>query len=178
MIRVDHLISRSRVGRCETLGINRIARVTIAVRDLEQSMEFYARVFGFRIAENESRPTGASVIMAGPEHIRLAIHQYGDAAVPLVPVCRDWGFIVSDLESVRDAVWDLGVNVAHDSGEPDQIYRRSNGRSLYIHDPDGNDIELVEECTNRSRTAPFGDCRSNARQWRRWVHPDCPAASS
>lgn len=175
MIRVNHLISRSRVGRCESLKIDRIANVTITVRDLRRSMEFYRRVFGFRVAENESRPSCTSEIMAGPGHTRLAIHEYGDRASLPVPLSRDWGFVVSDLESVRDAIWDLGVNVAHDSGEPDQIYRRPNGRSLYIHDPDGNEIELVEECVDRRRTGPFGNCRSNGSPWRRWVRPDCPA---
>jgi catechol-2,3-dioxygenase len=51
---------------------------------------------------------------------------------------------LSDLDAVRAQVWTLGVKVAHDSGEPDHIFRRRGGASLYVHDPDGNEIELVE----------------------------------
>jgi hypothetical protein len=52
--------------------------------------------------------------------------------------------VVVDIDWVRRAVWDLGIGIAKDSGEPDQIYRWENGRTLYILDPDANVIELVD----------------------------------
>lgn len=176
MIRVNQLISRAKVGRCNKSKIERIAEATIAATDLSRSIAFYARVFGFRVVGR----TGAPVAMKGPGHTHLSIHEYGheygNAAVAPTPIYRQWGFVVDDLETVRDAVWDLGVTVAQDSGEPDQIFRWSNGRSLYIHDPDENEIELIEECRNPGRIADYRNCASSSGAWRRRARPGCTAA--
>jgi hypothetical protein len=74
--------------------------------------------------------------------VRLVLH-----AAPTSPqstLLRRWAFVVENLDEVRARVWDLGVRVARDSGAPDHIYRRLAGASLYVHDRDCNEIELVE----------------------------------
>jgi hypothetical protein len=44
-----------------------------------------------------------------------------------------------------------------------------------VHDADGNEIELVEECRKASRAEASVRCPARA-AWRRWVRPDCAAA--
>ncbi|MGH8194415.1 MAG: VOC family protein [Woeseiaceae bacterium] len=141
MIRVNQLVSRATAGECLQLRTSSISGITITARDLRRSIAFYSRVFGFRVADDarEARP---SVTMVGPGDVRLAIH--GNGAIRAVPLHRHWGFAVDDLEAARAMIWDLGVSVARDNGEPDHIERWSNGRTLSIHDPDGNEVELVE----------------------------------
>jgi hypothetical protein len=78
---------------------------------------------------------------------KLEIHEMTGSSVPIPNTLQRWGFVVTDLDWTRQAVWDLGIDIANESGEPDQIYRRQNGRSLYIRDPDSNVIELVEPAT-------------------------------
>lgn len=151
MIRVKQLVSRSKVERCHLPKFVEIAHATITVRNLERSINFYARVFGFRLAGQADGQPCASALMTGSGNARLTLHEHCDKMVSIT--YRHWGFLVSDLESVRDAVWDLGVPVAHDSGEPDQIHRRPGGHSLYIQDPDGNEIELIELRRHRCRAA-------------------------
>jgi hypothetical protein len=82
---------------------------------------------------------------------------------------------VDDLDRVRAAIWDLGVKVAGDNGEPDHIRRWVNGRSLVVRDPDGNTIELVEEVRERPAALRRRSCPARS-AWRRWVrHAACDA---
>jgi catechol 2,3-dioxygenase-like lactoylglutathione lyase family enzyme len=148
MIRVSQLISRSRTERCLPAKLADITHATVIVRDLARSVDFYTRVFGFRLAEQAEGPC-ASALMTGSGNARLTLHEHCDKMVSLTH--RHWGFVVNDLESVRDTVWDLGVKVAKDNGEPDQIHRGPGGHSLYIQDPDGNEIELIEPRRHRCR---------------------------
>lgn len=50
MIRVRKLIGHPADGASLQLSISGISGVTIATRDLGRSIDFYARVFGFRVA--------------------------------------------------------------------------------------------------------------------------------
>jgi catechol 2,3-dioxygenase-like lactoylglutathione lyase family enzyme len=127
-----------------------ITHATLVVDDLARSIDFYTQVFGFRLAERAASPC-ASALLTGSGNARLTLHEHCDKMVPLTH--RHWGFVVRDLEDVREAVWDLGVKVARESGEPDQIHRRPGGHSLYIQDPDGNEIELIEPRRARCRAA-------------------------
>lgn len=171
MIRVKQLINRSSSEQSLRLRISEIAGVTIPVRDLERAVDFYRRVFGFRLAR-EGRPAyRRSATLAGPGNALLAIHEYGEAE----PLRSHWGFLVDELDRVREAVWDLGVGVAHDNGEPDHIDRWTNGRSLSVHDPDGNEIHLIEECADAAQVDWSRRCPARA-AWRRWVRPDCTAS--
>ena len=133
-----------------------LERLVVPVSDLARSVEFYRRVFGFR------RPSALAGVGAG----ELLLAARGGAEIWLRPRCeapdeaarsrrrgRRWAFVVTNLEEVREIVWDLGVKVARDSGEPDHIFRGRSGASLYVHDPDGNEIELVERAGPRSRAS-------------------------
>lgn len=174
MIRVNQLISRARTGRCNKPRMERIADVTIAARDARRTVEFYTRVFGFRFDGGATRSNG-TVVLVGPGHAHLAIHGYSGNAARPVPIRRQWGFIVDDLERVRDAVWDLGVGVSKDSGDPDQIFRRPDGRSLFIKDPDDNEIELIEDGKAGDRVAGLRNCGRSFGSWRRRARPGCEA---
>jgi lactoylglutathione lyase len=174
MIRVSQLISRPAAGEGLRLSVSGIAGVTVPVRDLGRAVAFYSRVFGFRIVREGQAEPRRSATLAGPGDALLALHEQGPAHRP-VPMHRHWGFVVDNLDRVREAVWDLGVNVAHDNGEPDHIFRWLNGRSLCVSDPDGNEIHLIEECRDSARTDLLRRCPARA-AWRRWVKPDCSAA--
>jgi len=135
-----------------------VGPLVVPVGDLGKSVEFYRRVFGFR---PRSTWRGPSFGPLTPGSLRLAAR--GRAELWLRPRCtapdeaaqnRRWAFVVTNLEEVREKVWDLGVKVARDSGEPDHIFRRGGRASLYVRDPDGNEIELVEmNCGEQPRRA-------------------------
>jgi lactoylglutathione lyase len=170
MIRVRKLISRLASGENLQLSVSGISGVTIAARDLERSIDFYSRVFGFRVAGRKRSLPRRSVMLAAPGEALIAIQELGDGPDRPVPLHGRWGFVVDDLDRAREAIWDLGVKVADDNGAPDHIRRWSNGRSLRVRDPDGNEIELVEECRDRAPATLRARCPAR-RAWRRWVQP-------
>jgi hypothetical protein len=96
-------------------------------------------VFGFSIDSADVARGWA--VMRATARVDLVLHERRDG---VDEPARRWGFVVADLDRAREAVWDLGVQIARDSGAPDHIYWWSNRRSLYIRDRDANDIELVE----------------------------------
>lgn len=170
MIRVRKLIGRVEADGSPQLSISGISGVTLAVRDLERSRDFYSRVFGFRTVKESGPGPRRSVMLAAPGEALLAMYEHGGDPTRPVPVHRHWGFLVEDLDSVREAIWDLGVRVADDSGAPDQIHERPDGRLLQVRDPDGNVIELVEQGRDRRPAARHARCPAR-RAWRRWMQP-------
>lgn len=174
MIRVRKLVSRLHGSENLQLSVNGISGVTIAARDLERSIDFYSTVFGFRVAGEGRSVPRRSATLAAPGEALLAIHEQGSGP-RTVPLHSRWGFLVDDLDGARAAIWDLGVKVADDNGAPDHIHRWSNGRSLSIRDPDGNEIELVEECREHAAGPRHRRCAAG-RAWHRWVsQASCPA---
>src|SRR5690606_26019168 len=116
---------------------------------------FYARVFGLLPAPG-AWGESLVVIPVTPD-VRLVIHD-AQAAVRRKARCvKRWGFVVGDLDRVRELVWELGVKVARDSGAPDHIYRWPSSRSLYVQAPDGHEIQLVE-----IRSGELEDSREHA----------------
>lgn len=141
----DRTMDRGVSTGSSSVGVTGIDHIGISATDLCRSIGFYMRVFGFRIIEDGRNEPHPFVIMTASGRAYLAIHE-APTAEPggPSPAGGHWGFVVGDLDRVRQAIWDLGVPVSGDSGTPDQIHEWSNSRSLYVNDPDGNIIELVE----------------------------------
>ena len=173
MIRVRKLISRS--SESVRLSVSGISGVTIAARDLQRSIDFYSTVFGLRVAGQRQSVPRRSATLTAPGEALIAIHEQGEGPHRTVPLHSRWGFLVDDLDGARAAIWDLGVKVADDNGAPDHIHRWSNGRSLRVRDPDGNEIELVEDCRERAARSWPRPCAAG-RAWRRLVHQASCAA--
>lgn len=115
--------------------------VSLPAASIQRSIKFYRRVFAFRIQEDVHNGPYPYVVMHAAGKVHLAIHAHSDATAP--PVQR-FSLVVGDLDRVRADLWDLGVPVAEDNGEPDHRYPWRPSRSLLLHDPDGHEIELVE----------------------------------
>jgi hypothetical protein len=111
---------------------------------------FYARAFGFYAVGGYGRDGGAPIVLPATQWSDLIVHEGARARPGLLD---RWAFVVADLDQVREAIWELGISAARDSGDPDHIFRRSHGRSLYVRDPDSHEIELVEIWTQAQRRA-------------------------
>jgi catechol 2,3-dioxygenase-like lactoylglutathione lyase family enzyme len=144
MIRVDSLIEWSEALMIGRLKLRPLRFAHLCVHDLERSVDFYRRVFGFHPAGGRRPMGGPSIALMQPCGARLVLHERRSPAVEILPMGRRFGFVVADLERAREDVWELGVEIASDSGDPDHIYRWPNGRSLYLHDPDAHALELVD----------------------------------
>jgi catechol 2,3-dioxygenase-like lactoylglutathione lyase family enzyme len=153
MIRVDSLIAWSEALTLGRLELRALRFAHLCVHDLERSVDFYRRVFGFHPAGGRRQMGGPSIAVVQPCGARLVLHESRSPAVEILPMCRRFGFVVTDLERAREDVWELGVEIASDSGDPDHIYRWPNGRSLYVHDPDAHALELVDMGPRAARFA-------------------------
>jgi glyoxylase I family protein len=115
--------------------------VVVRCRDQARMLDFYSRVLG--LAEERRIGTiGLIQLRAGASLIDLV-----PANTPLDPAGRNvdhfcLGVVVGDFAATIAYLRGEGVAIA---GEPVTRYgARGNGLSLYIHDPEGNMIELKQ----------------------------------
>src|SRR5690606_7518666 len=140
MINVENVIAWSAVERsAEPARVS--GDIDVVASDLFRAVRFYSRVFGLLPAPH-SWQENLVVVPVTPD-ARLVLHAAHAAVRHRARCIKRFGFVVSDLDRVRELVWELGVKVARDSGAPDHIYRWSNGRSLYVEAPDGGGSELT-----------------------------------
>jgi catechol 2,3-dioxygenase-like lactoylglutathione lyase family enzyme len=125
-------------------GHSDIRELCAPVGDCRRSAEFYRRVFGLWPRPAAPGGSAPAELIVTNGAVRVCLRRAHCAALPAWLRANRWGFVVADLDATRAQVWELGVRVARDSGELDHIYRRPGADSLYVRDPDGNEIELVE----------------------------------
>jgi lactoylglutathione lyase len=104
------------------IGINHVA---FEVDDLDETLAWYERWFTFTL---RGRARQMAFIDLGDQFIALA---RAGADGPHVDRTRHHGIVVDDKEALRAELLDAGVEVAR-SG------------SLRIHDPSGNQLEIVD----------------------------------
>lgn len=127
------------------MEIKDLGHVVLYVRNLERSVAFYRDVLGFRaiFGDDLGFPAAAFTSASGRTHHELLLIEVGEDAAPLPPGRRvgmyHFGLKVGDSDDeLRDALGALheaGVSV---TGASDHTV----SHSLYILDPDGNEIEL------------------------------------
>ena len=118
-----------------------LGHVVFYVRDLETSLRFYGQGLGLQILGRIFNDR-AALLSGGRSHHELLLIEVGNADGPLAG--RRLGLyhvgwkIGEDLETLRqarDRLDDLGYSV---EGMADHTV----SRSLYLRDPDGNEVEL------------------------------------
>jgi catechol 2,3-dioxygenase len=121
-----------------------LGHVVLYVRDLEASRAFYRDVLGWPVAaEVNLGGTRAAAFSAGRTHHELLLIEVGPNAASLPPGRRvgmyHYGVKVGDtddeLRAALERLKDSGVPVL---GASDHTITHS----LYIEDPDGNEVEL------------------------------------
>ena len=118
-----------------------LAHVVFYVRDLEQSLRFYTEIVGLsekgRIFDNR-----AAVLSSGQSHHELLLIQVGDAPGPLTGrrlglyhVGWKVGDSLDELRAAYRRIIDNGYSI-------DGMSDHTVSQSLYLRDPDGNELEL------------------------------------
>lgn len=136
--------------------MSELGHVVLYVRNLSASLDFYRDVVGLndlgRIFDNR-----AAMLTGGRTHHELLLIEVGDAPGP--------------LEGHRIGLYHIGWKVGESLADLKAIYDRLNAlnypigglsdhtisQSIYLHDPDGNEIELYVD-------APDYDWR-NDKEW-------------
>lgn len=117
-----------------------LGHVVFYVKNLEQSLAFYRDLLGFK--EIGRVFNGAAALTSGRTHHELLLIQVGDAPGPSQGHRRGLyhiGIKVGDsLDELRAAKRELEQAAVTIDGMSDHTV----SQSLYLHDPDGNEIEL------------------------------------
>jgi catechol 2,3-dioxygenase-like lactoylglutathione lyase family enzyme len=116
------------------LNATSMDHVNMAVKNLDESVEFYKKLFGFEIKKEQ--PEDKSKII-GNDNIKLCL--YEDPQMKPEGGIAHFGFHVENFDEILEICKSLGVKIYYDG--PVQFEK---SRSVYISDPSGYDIELSE----------------------------------
>ena len=126
------------------MQINELGHLVLYVRDLERSRSFYKDVLGWReVTGDTPLRMPAAAFTSGRTHHELLLIEVGPSATP-IPEGRRVGLYHFGLkigetdDELRAAARDLEAAGVPLVGSSDHGVTHS----LYIHDPDGNEIEL------------------------------------
>ncbi|MDH5514006.1 MAG: VOC family protein [Gammaproteobacteria bacterium] len=118
-----------------------LGHVVFYVRNLQASVKFYSQAVGLTVSGTVFNGR-ASLLTGGRTHHELLLIEVGDANGPLsgkriglYHVGWKVGESLDALREVRDRIIDLGYSI---DGQSDHTV----SQSLYLRDPDGNEIEL------------------------------------
>ena len=123
------------------MEVKELGHIVLYVRDLERSRRFYGEILGWK---EVARLGGqGAVFSSGRTHHELLLLEVGPGATPVPPPPRvgmyHFGLKIGEtdqeLREALDRLVEAGVKV---NGSADHNVTHS----LYIEDPDGNEIEL------------------------------------
>jgi catechol 2,3-dioxygenase len=123
------------------MEVKELGHLVLYVRDLERSRHFYGDVLGWK--EVARMGTQGAVFSSGRTHHELLLLEVGPSATPIPPPPRiglyHFGLKIGETdEELKEALEHLAANGVTVSGAADHTVTHS----LYIEDPDGNEIEL------------------------------------
>jgi methylmalonyl-CoA/ethylmalonyl-CoA epimerase len=141
-------------GSITSVGLLRIDHVGIAVADLDEAIEFYARVFGMRCVHVEENPEqgvreamlavgpsddGARIQLLAPLNPQSTIAKFLDRSGPGV---QQVAYTVTDLDATCAALRERGVRLLYDAPRRGT----ANSRVNFVHPKDAGGVlvELVE----------------------------------
>ena len=123
------------------ISIQAIDHLNLFVGDLPRSIRFYACVFGFEVREDHRDDAEPWAILGASGRAYLALYENPVTRTPDHPWFNHWSFVVDDLDAALCHLEANGVEPERYRGRTIIEWPRS--RSLYIHDPDGYEIELT-----------------------------------
>ena len=119
-----------------------LGHIVFYVKDLEVSLRFYEKILGWERITSDTLPFNAAALSSGRTHHELLLIEVGDA--PKRPIGRRIGFyhaafkIGDSIDELKSAYKDLIKYGADIIGTSDHTV----SKSVYLLDPDGNEIEL------------------------------------
>ncbi len=125
------------------MEVKELGHVVLFVRDVEESRRFYSDVLGWREVRREGQRARTVTYSTGRTHHELYLMEVGEGAQP-VPEGRRLGLyhigvkIGTTDEELEAALGELQAAGARVVGSSDHGFTHS----LYVLDPDGNEVEL------------------------------------
>lgn len=118
-----------------------LEHVNLTVSDLERSIDFYCRLFDYRVRWRGETTDGMPAAHVGDERHYLALFETQRTELAAQDYHRvglnHFGFVVADLQAAKERLEALGV-------APTMEADYHPGRRLYFLDPDAVEVELVD----------------------------------
>jgi len=134
-------------------GIESLGHVGIYADDLMKQRDFYTRVIGLKIADEDLEGRGMCFLSADPEreHHEFVLMK-GKEAPEGVKLIQQISFIVPSVDDLREHYHRLQA----ENVKIDRIVSHGNAFGMYFFDPEGNRIELYYK-TGFKVPQPHGD---------------------
>lgn len=120
--------------------IDSLDHVVLTVRDIERSRDFYGRVLGMEVREQENRPL-ALHFGSQKLHLHQAGKEFSPKAAAPTPGAGDLCFLsatpIADIAATLEA-----EGIAIEVGPVEREGATGPIASIYVRDPDGNLIEI------------------------------------
>ena len=121
-----------------------IDHINMYVNNLESSKLFYKNLFGFEVYEEGKSPSNFDYAIIGKSNVlMLAIYENPDAA-PEMRV-NHIGINIDNFEEALSSIEKNSVEVSIYGGSA--VVEYPNSKSIYVKDPDGNEIEISSHFT-------------------------------
>lgn len=126
----------------DKISILGVDHIQLDVASIEESLDFYARVFGFEVKEVGIRAFTRWMVIGTNQALYLCMHEYAEGR----GVKNDgleithFGILVKDFDSVLSQLRDHGVKLL-----PDYEVNYHSSRSVYFLDPNGYKVEISEK---------------------------------
>lgn len=126
------------------IPVSAIDHVNLQVADLEASIDFYRRVFGFKVLEDgrDTQPGGWAIIGL-PGIACLALGVTNDTSPARGKRITHFGLVIDDARSTLAQLEKEGVTIVPRGPGGIAILPYPRSESIYIRDPDGHEIELT-----------------------------------
>ena len=119
-----------------------IDHINMTVKDLDKSVDYYSRLFGFKTVEQGDYNGTPYKIIGLTNKAMLCIYENKDLDVKNNNIGH-FGFHIKFTEDIVKKLEEQNANVRYYNGQA--VIQYPNSKSIYINDPDGNQIELSEQ---------------------------------
>lgn len=126
------------------IRVSAIDHVNLQVADLDASIDFYRRIFGFRVLEDGRRiPPGGWAIIGIPGAVCLALGVTKELSQAQGKRIIHFGLVIDDAQTTLKRLKQEGVTIVPRGPGGSAILPYPRSESIYIRDPDGHEIELT-----------------------------------
>jgi catechol 2,3-dioxygenase len=136
------------------MHVHALGHVVLKVQSLERSERFYAGLLGLTVCARLTEPLHMTFFTLGNHH-DFALMEVGDDATQPAPqatglahVAFKVGDSLEELRATKAQLRQAGVDIAY---EMDHTITQS----LYLHDPDDNEVELYVDSADTWTTDPM-----------------------
>jgi len=120
------------------IKINGLDHINLNVGNLIKSVNFYQNLFGFSIYESGVSSSGNDYKIIGlPGKLFLCLYENENSGKG--GAMNHFGINISDFDKSKDLLTQKNIESLYGG-----VINYNKSRSLYIADPDGNEIELSE----------------------------------